>query len=270
MQTELTENLERAKQRLAKIPDRMPEHWKNRNHINGHAQLFHCDPDCPICSGSDYYRKDVPKDHPDFGKLFLCPQINRFKLPFAARFGIPEEEAMSLNWDYLKQFRSAIGIQQAREAVHEVLRKGYGWVFIHGDFGIGKTLVLKIATALTLQAGNDAAYVRMAEILDHLRASFDDNSRESETDRLSWWTDLPVLCIDEFDKVRKTDYGKERSFVLLDRRYEQAVRQDTVTIIASNQAPDSFDGYLYDRIRDGRFFVREIRGESARPGMRYD
>ena len=30
------------------------------------------DPDCPICGGIGYVRREVPESHPDFGKAFRC------------------------------------------------------------------------------------------------------------------------------------------------------------------------------------------------------
>jgi DNA replication protein DnaC len=128
---------------------------------------------------------------------------------------------------------------------------------------------LKIAVAESIRAGNDAAYVRMSEILNHLRATFHDSIQESESSRLSWWSSLPVLAIDEFDRVRSTDYGEERRFVLMDRRYEQAIRCEGVTLIASNSDPKRLPGYLYDRVRDGRLSVIKIEGGSLRPGLSY-
>jgi hypothetical protein len=270
---DLTEIDQLYSERLKRIPKQMPEEFKkNRPQrdlvttSNGHI----CRPDCPICSGWGFYRLDLDDIHdPRFGKLVKCPNLDPFKTPYADRLGITGDEARDLAWDSLLRFGDVIGLKAAREAVQETMQRGYGWVFLHGTFGIGKSLLLKIVVAEAMRAGNEAAYVRMAEILDHLRASFDDGSTESESKRMDWWTDLPVLAIDEFDKVRATAYGKERSFVLMDRRYEQAVRQKSVTIIASNDPPQLFDGYLYDRIRDGRFAVREITGESRRPGMRW-
>ena len=119
-----------------------------------------------------------------------------------------------------------------------------------------------------MRLGLGSAYVRMAEILDHLREAFADGVRETDVERLRWWSELDFLAIDEFDKVRATGYGDERRFVLMDKRYEQAVREKSITIIASNDRPEDLPGYLFDRVRDGRFHVVKLSGPSMRPGMR--
>jgi DNA replication protein DnaC len=110
-----------------------------------------------------------------------------------------------------------------------------------------------------------ASYTRMAEIIDHLRGSFDaKNPSEESTARLDMWSELPFLAIDEFDRVRSTEYATERRFVLMDRRYEQACRQRSITLMASNCTPDDLEGYLADRIYDGRFKVVHL--QDSQPG----
>ena len=105
----------------------------------------------------------------------------------------------------------------------------------------------------------------MPEILDDLRRAFDakDPGAESEK-RLEFWASVPVLAIDEFDRVRLTEWGEEKQFVLMDRRYEDAGRGQTITLMTSNTNPDLLDGYLFDRIRDRRFEIIRLTGDSAR------
>jgi len=226
-----------------------------------------CKPECSICNGSGYYRCDVPIEHPDFGKLFICPNVDRWKLPGAVRYGITEEETRNLRWDDLDT--SIVGVEQAIHDIRAVMDRGFGWVMLSGSYGLGKTMMLKIAIGASINAGKDAAYVRMAEILDNLREGFDERTGVSETARLDWWTDLKILAIDEIDRIRETEYGTERRFVLLDRRYEQACRQQSITLLASNIEPEKLPGYLSDRILDGRFAVVRFAGKSKRSSMEW-
>lgn len=219
-----------------------------------------CRHDCPECLGLGWISNGA-------GKLEMCPNVDRWKTKAAPLYGITRNEADNLRWSGIL---SGTGLDQAAEAVRRVIEWGFGWVYLYGDYGSGKSLVLKTAVAEALARNRDAAYVRMAEILDHLRAGFDPNSGQSESSRLDWWSDIQVLCIDEFDRVRGTEYVDERRFVLMDRRYEQACRRETVTVMASNGDPASLPGYLYDRVRDGRFFVVKVTGNSMRPAMHWE
>ena len=223
-----------------------------------------CSPDCDICGGAGYYRLQVDLHDERFGKVLICPNVDRSNLPGFAQVGLKKDEIESLNWKILID---EPGIQKSIQIVKETIEQGYGWVFLYGGFGVGKTYILKIAIAEMIRSGSEASYVRMAEILDHLRDSFDDEVQESETTRLKYWSRLPILAIDEFDRIRNTEYGSERRFVLMDRRYEDAVREKTITILASNSDPSKLPGYLYDRVRDGRFQIIHLSGESFRPGI---
>jgi hypothetical protein len=223
-----------------------------------------CRADCEICEGQGWFRYDVPIHDPEFGRAHLCPNADRWRQPGNARCGISLREARQLTWASIEDTDD---ILIAVEEIRATLAQGYGWVYLYGGFGTGKTQVLKIAVAEAMRAGKTAAYVRMAEILDHLREAFQADSKVSERSRLEWWAQQPVLAIDEFDRVRDTGYGEERRFVLLDRRYEQAIRQEGVTLLASNQKPEKLPAYLFDRVQDGRFRVVYLDGGSLRPGM---
>lgn len=93
-------------------------------------------------------------------------------------------------------------------------------------------------------------------------------SGESEA-RLAWWSNLPLLAIDEFDRVNNTAWASERQFLLMDQRYEQAIRGKSITILASNTDPAKLAGYLYDRISDRRFEIIRVHGESYRRGTEW-
>lgn len=223
-----------------------------------------CRADCPACKGKGYVN-GVNSSYTSY-TLELCPNVDPWSLPSASRYGITKDEFETLQWENVIR-QNDIG--PAVDAISEVLRRGYGWVFVWGSWGIGKTLLLKTATAKAMRLGQSSAYIRMAEILDHLREAFADGVKETDAERLRWWADLDFLAIDEFDKVRGTSYGEERRFVLMDKRYEQAIREESITIIASNEEPERLPGYLFDRVRDGRFTIVKLSGPSLRPGMEW-
>lgn len=233
------------------------------------ADLGMCQADCPVCAGVGWVRLDVDITHPQYGRLVMCPKVDRWKLPSAARIGITETEAKTLNWSAVKKVAGVTGLSDAIQAVRATLERGYGWVYLYGQYGIGKTLILQVATAEALRVGKDASYTRLDQVLAHLRDAFDEQTGASENARLRWWSEIDFLAIDEFDKLRSTPYANERRFSLLDDRYLAACRQQSATIIASNEPPAALPGWLADRALDGRFFTVEIKGPSQRPGMEY-
>ncbi len=219
-----------------------------------------CQPGCPICGGIGYIKDER-------GRVSACPNVSSRVLYPGERYGLSQAER-DLSWE---QIGPANGVESAVAAVQQALERGSGWVYLWGPPGLAKTLVLKIAVAVSLEAHRAAAYTRMVEILDDMRAAFDANNPSFESQRrLDWWAELPVLAIDEFDRLRSTAYAAERRFLLMDRRYENAFRSTSITLMAANEDPALLDGYLYDRIRDGRFSVVHLTGSSLRPAMEWD
>lgn len=263
METTLKDQLKRFQDRInlnsSPQPDSAKIVWLDE-------QAYLCEPDCPVCHGIGYIRYDVPVGDPSFGRMFPCPHSDPFKR-YAGLMGLSTED-QKLSWDSVI---NKDNVMTGVKAVKKILGQGYGWVFLWGDYGLAKTLILKIALVeYARETRKPCSYVRMAEIIDHLRGAFDaKNPSEESSARLETWSSLPFLAIDEFDRVRETEYATERRFVLMDRRYESACRQKSITIMASNASPSTLEGYLSDRIFDGRFEVVQLQGKSTRPMMTY-
>lgn len=243
------------------------------------SQTGACFPACPECNGIGYIRFDVPVGHPKFGKVECCPKAHASTHEKSLqageidpRVGLTSDEVRNLTWNLVKS-----GVNQADQACEITKRayiSGHGMVFMYGGYGQGKSLLLKIAVATALNDGKRAAYANLAGVLDDIRIAYDEreNKMTELVRRMEWWTSLDVLAIDELDKVGQTEWARERIFQLLDARYQRAVRQDALTVIAANyQSTDELSGYLKSRIEDNRFvangYVIHLRGTDGRKSM---
>lgn len=225
-----------------------------------------CHPSCSVCGGLGYVRYDVPVGHPKFGRLEPCPERGNLVRPMFLRSGLQGAE-FNLTWNDVWDLGNVL---DAVEIVRNVMTRGYGVVFMYGNWGVGKTLVMQIAVATWLRDHKtDASYVNMSNMIDAMREAQFDPDADNQRGDMTHWSNCDLLCIDEFDKVRDTPYGTEKKFGILDERYVMAVRMKNITIIASNKTPDEYPGYIYDRLRDGRMDMVEFTGQSARPGMEW-
>ena len=220
------------------------------------------DKDCPICGGLTWIRFNVEKGDPRFGKAFPCPKIPRTALPEFAQSGLLPDD-LERTWDFIIDTGN---IMSAVNAIKEVLNRGYGWVYIHGEYGVAKTTLLKIAIAEWFNRhGSGCRYVNMADLIDDLRSSYDEERSQSEiVKRMNKWSDVHLLAIDEMDKGSLTEFVKERRFAILNKRYEKAVYKQSITLMVSNSPPEELGSYLFSRIRDNRFDVVHLNGEDAR------
>lgn len=232
-----------------------------------------CALECPICHG-DGYTHDNPKAKPtdrDFGRVTTCPNFAVRQIKEKARsgdwdvrIGITALE-IEMSWDLVKKDLS--DGMKAVSALRPAQDKGYGMVMLRGSYGQAKTLVGKILTATSLLSGKRAAYANMARILDDIRLAFDSKEAKSIEllRRMDWWIGLDVLFIDEIDRVNATDWAQERMFQLLDQRYTRAIREEALTVVASNAPLKELDGYLVSRLKDNRLGpIVDLNGTDGR------
>jgi chromosomal replication initiation ATPase DnaA len=219
---------------------------------------------CRECSGQGFYSYNVAYDHPQFGKVYPCEACNAPN--YAAYSGLSSDELL-LAWAEIEDWGNA---RQVAAKVQEVLERGYGWIYLWGGPGRAKSLILKTAIAQTV--GRGANYTSMTAILNDLRESFDQEYPNSAImSRLAKWKSVPVLAVDEVDKVKLTEFVAERRFDILDERHVEALRERSITLFAANSAPDQgFDDWTRSRFEDGRMLVIELTGEDMRPAMLWD
>lgn len=230
----------------------------------------YCDPDCPICHGTGLYKKyeGVDIHNPDFGKFYICPEYQRRR--WSEDMGITKEEVPSLNWDKYLPTKTTI---QLKQLFTGMIESGFGWAYVYGPPGIGKT---KLAKAAVVQArhkyGLDARYMMHVTLLNHLRSAYDEESgQKAHEELLHQYSTIPFLVIDEVGRDRGTKYGVSVLSEVLNVRYEGAVNRKTVTIMLSNFAPDAvLDDYQIDRIKDKRFNLLKLEGESLRKVLTYE
>ncbi len=186
--------------------------------------------------------------------------------------GLYQDEIDNLAWDQVRP-----GVSGGAEAV-SVVRSFYGqehgMVYLGGCSGQAKTLLLKIVVATAVRAGKRACYIDLRDVLQNLKASFQREYHNDEfSSRMQNWISFPVLALDEIDKCYETDWAREQIFYLIDQRYQGAVREQTLTMLAGNQNDKEMSAYIESRLKDnrGRFLI--LDGPDGRrvmsPGNRY-
>ncbi len=181
--------------------------------------------------------------------------------------GLSEDE-LSLDWSHVRPDISD-GIK-AVEAIRPALARGFGLIFLWGSYGQAKSLIGKILVARAYAAGKKAIYANFLEALDNIRLAFDEleNKTSELIRRIDWWTGRDVLFLDEFDKSNDTPWALERKFQIVDRCYQRAIREEALTVIASNRGDDEVDGYIRSRLQDRRLGpMIYLNGPDARKVM---
>lgn len=199
-------------------------------------------------------------------KWFDCPVCNESSgerlLRLWENSGLqPAERGWQVNY-----LNGRAGKAEAVAAAHDLLDKlprPCGWVSFFGEYGVGKTGLLKALVAASVRAHVPARYVRGGDILSEIRNTYGDDSRDNEQALIARYARYKFLAIDEVDRVSGTEWARSMLFTILDDRY---TRRDTAaTAIATNAAPGGMDelwGYLESRMRDGARVV--VGGDDLR------
>ena len=209
----------------------------------------YCKPGCDICEGVGLVRAG--------DGWTICPNNPR-------RFyetGVNENDAEL--WRVLPPSSS---VNQIKNALAEALEARYGFIYLHGTPGVGKTVCARAYTVEAINAGLRSVYTRQSEMVNYLRASYDtERGQEEYQERLRHFKDMDWLVIDELGRDRMSDFAQESTAEIIDARYTSALEKMSITVLISNYPPEQvFQDYVVDRIRDKRNVILSVQGKSLR------
>ncbi len=218
-------------------------------------QPFRGDPDCPVCHGVGFVRRDLPIDHPEFGKLSVCgcrqkevAQKQRSRL-----FRLSNLEAFSgLTFDSFKvQGRMGLGDQQvqslqfAYNQAQQFANSPRGWLLLLGGYGTGKT---HLAAAIANQAVSmsiPTLFLTVPDLLDWLRFSFEGSDLSLE-DRLEEIRGITLLVLDDLGTQNATPWAEEKLYQIINYRYVNKMPM----VVTTNLTLNEIDGRIASRLQD--------------------
>lgn len=132
------------------------------------------------------------------------------------------------------------------EVLQRMLREPATNLWLYGPAGTGKThLGHALCDALVAQ-GNKASVHSLRAVLNQIRATWKPGSTQRAEDIIRQFAQIPVLILDELDKVRWSENTQQLVFALLDMRY----LAELPTVCISNQSPESLRSSLSEPVWD--------------------
>lgn len=208
-----------------------------------------CTSICAICHGKGYI------EHPE--GIEICP--NDPRKYFDSGIELDDRDVPSL----LKKTKALSTIQAE---LSNLIKAGFGMIYLQGDYGIGKTVCAKASTVDAVIGYGSALYRRQSELMNYLRSSYDLDFGQSEYKRrLDRFKGVKWLVVDEVGRDRLTEFGVESMAELIDARYQGALKRQLMTVLISNKAAEEvFEAYVVDRIHDTKMRVLELKSNSQR------
>lgn len=139
---------------------------------------------------------------------------------------------------------------------------GHESVVFWGDVGRGKTHLGCALLNKNLAKSRPAKFISVAQMMDELKARFDDDAKEQSQAYFDRIAREPVLMLDDLGKEQDTAWTRERMSTLLDRRY----RTEATTILTTNLTHEliayRYGAHLADRLYEWKWV--EVGGVSVR------
>ncbi len=138
-------------------------------------------------------------------------------------------------------------LQRAIRTAQEYAEEPTNWLLLRGGYGVGKThLAAAIANKIAAR-GMDVMFVVTADLLDHLRATFQPNSPVSYDQRFNKVRRAWLLVLDDLGAQNTTSWAQEKLFQVLNYRY--VARLSTILTVADGDW-EGLDERLKSRLLD--------------------
>ena len=210
---------------------------------------------CPLCRGAGFVRKDVPLDHPDFGRVFPCrcvlaegeeerlARLQRYSnLGPLTRLTFANLMSRGRSTDPGSQERFARAVAAAQQFAQEPS----GWLVLCGPSGCGKTHLAAAIANACIEQGRPAFFVVVPDLLDHLRAAYRPGSEVSYDELFEEVRNAPLVILDDLGVHSATPWAQEKLFQLVNHRYNYRLP----TVFTTSVPLEEMDERLRTRLCD--------------------
>lgn len=146
----------------------------------------------------------------------------------------------------------ASSLRNALRIAQEFAAQPSGWLLFLGNYGSGKThLAAAIANTLNVQQADAVVFVTGSDLLDHFKASFNQDAAQRFDELYAIVRDSALLVLDDLPLPYQRNWGADRVFQLLDYRYVRRL-PTVMTSAASLEEIEKQHPRLFARLLDSR------------------
>jgi DNA replication protein DnaC len=139
-------------------------------------------------------------------------------------------------------------LEKALKTATEYAKAPNGWLVFTGIYACGKTHLAAAIANSRADIGQPPMLISVADLLDHLRATFSSNSPVSLDRRFEEIRSAPLLILDALGEQSPTPWANEKLFQLIDYRHLNKLP----TVITTAKFLDGLDPRILSRIYDAR------------------
>lgn len=117
-------------------------------------------------------------------------------------------------------------LERVKKAAQTFAAHPEGWLLFTGDYGCGKTHLAVAAAVEQLRRGTPVFFVRVPDLLDHLRATFRPDNPIGYDELFEQVKTAPLLVLDDLGAEKSTPWAEEKLGQIILHRHE--VRLPTI------------------------------------------
>ncbi len=235
---------------------------KDKDPLHENNLQAYGDPNCPICHGIGFYRRELPLTDPNFGKVEICvcrqEEVTRNAHSKLYKFANLE----SLRQFTFDSFRpdgkdgtlnepEALSLEGAFNSCRSFAGHLDGWLLITGQYGCGKTHLAAAIANQTVSLGVPTLFLTSPDLLDWLRFAFTDPDTTFEQ-RFDEIRTIQLLILDDFGTENATPWAQEKLFQILNYRYLNRLP----LVVTTNHDLESIEKRIQSRLQDPELVQR--------------
>ena len=140
-------------------------------------------------------------------------------------------------------------LEQAFRLALNFAKSPEDWIVLQGDTGCGKTHLAAAIVNYCYQANHPALFIVVPEFLDHLRSTFNPESKISYDQLFEKVKTAPLLIMDDFGEQSTTPWAQEKLYQMINHRYNAKLP----TVITTRLSLDEIDSPIGSRFIDNNF-----------------
>ncbi|OGN94729.1 MAG: DNA replication protein DnaC [Chloroflexi bacterium RBG_13_51_18] len=130
-----------------------------------------------------------------------------------------------------------------------------GWLVFMGETGCGKTHLASAIVNYRYEMGKPALFVVVPDLLDHLRAAFNPESKISYDRLFESVKTAPLLVLDDFGEQSTNPWVKEKLYQLINYRYNSRLPTVITTRLSLDEIMGEVDSSISSRLVDRKVSV---------------